>query len=284
MNPFIPPECLLFDEAIDRVVDLRRGDAEPLINEEEAERLRDFRARIDSATRPKPQPVVPVPKAGDRRRFAPSKITTFKAPDTPATDAPARHNLTKEEWRDLLNRETQLEERRYAARGELQKALWTGRLAAIVIAEDGSPRVIPKHLWGSNQWHKLLRTGEIQWFERGLVDTVSGRPLIPRDALEAVFNPDGTAREEVQAEPESPKETSDGEVPNETLCLKRERWEKRQRDLMSGNDPDYPDVEIKTFHKAAEIIAGAEGQNVDVGYVERETRRVRRDRQLKRGK
>jgi hypothetical protein len=88
-----------------------------------------------------------------------------------------------------------------------------------------------------------------------------------RDALEAAFNADGPVNEEPQPDPEPPSETP----AKKPLYLRREEWEERERNLMSGRVPEHP--KVTNYRQAAEIIAKEEG--VSWQYIEREIRTVR---------
>ena len=250
MVDFVPAGYLTISQAIDRVVELMQGgNVSPLLTEDERTTLRTWRDYLKRISRHVPEPVTPVPKVGDRGLFV-SRAVTDRTPRRHVEAKPSRPNVTAEEIKDLTRKETLFEDQRPAAGETLRQSLYVGRLSSPTITDEGSLIETPKDVWGGDQWYEVLRSGRIK-FGRGLGVSVSGQPLIPRDALEAAFNPE--------------------EAAQETLKEKAERWEERQRQLMSGDDP-----EAKSPRDAAKIIAQAEG--VDWSYVERETRRVKAER------
>jgi hypothetical protein len=121
-----------------------------------------------------------------------------RTPDKPVEDIPPLPDLTRDEWKDLLRREALFNEQQdkasHAARECLQQLLYVGRVPSKIIPDQGVLIETPKHVWGGDQWSEAFRSNRI-WFAPRLGVTVSGRPLIPRDALEAAFNSDGVVKE-----------------------------------------------------------------------------------------
>ena len=69
--------------------------------------------------------------------------------------------------------------------------------ASTVIEEDGSCHPVPGHIWGGEQWNEALWYDRITFPDsRYLSAYLSGRPIIPRDALEEAFNTDETVKAE----------------------------------------------------------------------------------------
>lgn len=209
MSHFVPAGYLTPTAALDRVVELMQGDdAGPLLTEKETAILRDLRAILYAATHPKPGPIVPVPKAGDGGRSTSAVTYIDRTPDKPVEDKPPRPDVTPEEWKDLLRKEALFNEQQdkasHAARECLQQLLYVGRVPSKIITDQGALIETPKHVWGGDQWYEAFRSNRIKFAPR-LGVTVSGRPLIPRDALEAAFNPDEPVKEEPQPKPDLPR-------------------------------------------------------------------------------
>ena len=87
-------------------------------------------------------------------------------------------------------------EQRRLGKEELQKLLYAEQIPSVVITEDGSCHPTPGSIWGGEQWNEALRYDRITFPDsRYLSAYLSGRPIIPKDALEEAFNPDGTVKE-----------------------------------------------------------------------------------------
>ncbi len=85
-------------------------------------------------------------------------------------------------------------ERRRAASG-LRQRLFAGQIPSQIITRDGSLIEIPNEVWGSDEeWEVAISSNRVT-FSYGYNGSISGRVLIPKDALEAAFQPDGAARE-----------------------------------------------------------------------------------------
>ncbi len=94
-------------------------------------------------------------------------------------------------------------ERRRLGKEELQKLLYAEKIPSAVIKENGSCHPTPGSIWGGKQWNEALRYDRITFPDNRYVSAyVSGRPIIPKDALEEAFNPDGTVKEAPTKEPE----------------------------------------------------------------------------------
>jgi hypothetical protein len=98
----------------------------------------------------------------------------------------------------------------------LRQLLYADRVTWVTITDYGTLIETPKHICGGEQWYEVLQSGRIK-FAHGhvLSNPVSGRPLIPRDALEAAFEPDRAVSEEPQPDPEPPEETQAKEPPED---------------------------------------------------------------------
>ena len=123
----------------------------------------------------------------------------------------------------------------------LRQLLYADRVTWVTITDYGTLIETPKHICGGEQWYEVLQSGRIK-FAHGhvLSNPVSGRPLIPRDALEAAFEPDRAVKEEPQPEPGPSKESQDKKPSSRkhdaiddallknrisnVLALARDRW------------------------------------------------------------
>ncbi len=91
-----------------------------------------------------------------------------------------------------------IEQRRLGKEG-LQKLLYTEQIPSAVIKEDGSCHPTPGSIWGGEQWNDALCFNRITFPSNSYGAYVSGRPIIPKDALEEAFTPDGTPRSTAEA-------------------------------------------------------------------------------------
>ena len=113
---------------------------------------------------------------------------TMLARVTPASHPkPPRSEIT--EW-----------ELRLLAKEKLQELLYTEQIPSVMIEENGSCHPTPGYIWGGEQWNEALCYDRITFPDNRYVSAyVSGRPIIPKDALEEAFNPDGTPRSTAEA-------------------------------------------------------------------------------------
>ena len=205
--PFVPTGYLTLTAAIDRVVELRQGvDGSPLLTEDERATLRKWQNWRDQLSRPQPKPVTPVPKAGDTR--TPGK----KYPHRLVEAEPQRPDVNLEEIKDLLEKEPPFKEQQRAAGEVLRQLLYAGRVPSEIITGEGPRIETPQYIWGGGQWHEALSLKNITF--RSSILSVTGFPVIPRDALEAAFNSDGTVKEEPL--PELKQEVKPQEKPQAT--------------------------------------------------------------------
>ena len=206
MSPFIPTGYLTLTAAIDRVVELRQGgDLSRLLTEDERATLRNWRDYFDRIRRPpSPAPVTPVPKA-DGSNYSGARTPGEKYPHRLVEAKPERPDITREVLRDLKEKEAFFNEQRPAAGEVLRHLLYTGRVPWEIITEDDTRIAAPKHLSGGNQWYEALKSNRVT-FRPGIL-SVTGFPVISRDALEAAFNSDGTVKDE--PEPVAPEATAE---------------------------------------------------------------------------
>jgi len=122
---------------------------------------------------------------------------------------PAAHDDTYPEptqpgtAKGIFAKEAAAIEQRLLAKEELRKLLYAEQIPSVVITEDGPCHPAPGSIWGGKQWNEALRYDRITFQDSRYVSAcVSGRPIIPREALEAAFNPDGTMKEPPEKEPE----------------------------------------------------------------------------------
>ena len=166
--PFVPTGYLTLTAAIDRVVELRQGvDGSPLLTEDERATLRNWQRWRVQLSRPEPKP--------------------------------GRPDVTLEEIKDLLEKETLFKEQQRAAGEVLRQLLYAGRVPSEMITREGPRIETPQYIWGGGQWREALSLKEITF--RPSILSVTGFPIILLDALEAAFNPDGTVKEEPQPGP-----------------------------------------------------------------------------------
>ncbi len=94
-------------------------------------------------------------------------------------------------------KEVAMTERRLLGKEELRKRLHAEKIPSAVITEDGSCHPTPGHIWGGEQWNEALYYNRITFPDNRYVSAyVSGRPIIPKDALEEAFNTDGPVKAE----------------------------------------------------------------------------------------
>ena len=98
--------------------------------------------------------------------------------------------LSRESTNPAAHEDTDWEQR-LLAKEELQKLLYTEQIPSVAIEENGSCHPTPGYIWGGKQWYEALRYDRIT-FPYGRSSHVSGRPIIPKVALEEAFTPDGT--------------------------------------------------------------------------------------------
>ncbi len=197
MSTFIPTGYLTVPAAIDRVVELMQGDdLSRLLTEDERATLRNWQAYFYRITHPQPAPVTPVPKADGSNYFGP-RSPGEKYPHRPVEAKPERPDITREVLRDLKEKEAFFNEQRLAAGKVLRQLLYAGRVPWEIITEDGARIAAPKHLPGGNQWYEALRSNRVT-FRPGIL-SVTGVAVIPQDALEAAFTPDGDVKKEPEA-------------------------------------------------------------------------------------
>ena len=242
--PFVPTGYLTLPAAIDRVVELMQGvDGIPLLTEEQRGVLRDWqRWWRDQLSRPQPKPVTPVPKVGDRGLFV-ARTPSEKYPHRLVEAEPRRPDVTPEEIKDLLEKETPFKEQQRAAGEVLRQLLYAGRVPSKTITKMGYCIKTPKHVWGGNWWYMALKINTIQ-HAHGLGVSVFGRPVIRRDALEAAFNPDGTVKEGL--EPVAQEATVEGAAEQSGRGRKSKwDWDGAVGHLLSvANSPDgLPDIQ-----------------------------------------
>jgi len=181
MNAFVPPEYLSFDDAIDRVAEIAMLARDPgaVLTQDEKSVLQGVRDRLAWAIR-QSRPGV-----------------------TPASDPkPPQSETTKEEVKKIMDKEAAMIEQRLLAKEELQRLLYIEQVPSVAITENGYCHPAPGYIWGGKQWYEALKSNWIA-FPNGYGSSVSGRPIIARDALEEAFNPDGTVKEAPKKEPGS---------------------------------------------------------------------------------
>jgi len=181
MNAFVPPEYLSFDDAIDRVTEIAMLARDPgsVLTQDEKSALQGTRTMMAWLIR-QGRPGV-----------------------TPASDPkPPWQEIIKEEFSTIKDKEAAMKEQRLQAKDELQRLLYTEQIPLVAITESGSCHPAPGYIWGGRQWFEALRSNWIT-FPNGYGSSVSGRPIIARDALEEAFNPDGTVKEAPKKEPGS---------------------------------------------------------------------------------
>jgi hypothetical protein len=105
---------------------------------------------------------------------------------------PPRPDMTAEKYKALSEKEVFFKEQQRAAGAVLRQLLYAGRVPWEIIAEDGTRIAAPKHLAGGDQWYEVFKSNGITWGS-GIL-SVTGFPVIPRGALEAAFNSDGTVK------------------------------------------------------------------------------------------
>ena len=123
-----------------------------------------------------------------------ARESTSPAAHKDTDSEPPRPGIAKGIW----TKEAAMIERRLLGKEELQKLLYTEQIPSVVIEENGSCHPAPGYIWGGKQWHEALWYNRIT-FPYGRDSYLSGRPIIPKDALEAAFNADGTPRSTVEA-------------------------------------------------------------------------------------
>ena len=225
MSPFIPNGNLTVTAAIDRVVELMQGgDLSRLLTEDERATLRNWREWFSQLTRPQPKLVTPVPRADGRGPPVP-RTSGKKYPHVLVEAKPERPDMTQEVLRDLEEKEAFFNEQRPAAEAVLCQLIYAGRVPWEIITEDGTRIAAPKHLSGGNQWYEALRSNSVTW--RPGILSVTGYPVIPRDALEAVFNPDGTVKEEPEPVTQAIKDVAEQDDNSiQTVAKKTETYER----------------------------------------------------------
>ena len=109
----------------------------------------------------------------------------------------ARESASPAAHKGTWAKEAAVIEQRRLAKEELQKLLYTEQIPSVVIEEDGSCHPTPGYIWGGKQWNEALGFNRITFPDSRYVSAyVSGRPIIPKDALKAAFNPDGPVKAE----------------------------------------------------------------------------------------
>jgi hypothetical protein len=198
MSPFIPAGYLTPAAAIDRVAAIMHGSKfVPPFTQEEENKLRF----VEMLTRAPLPEIKPVHMVGMNRPFVTNKPADRVARRC-VEDDPPPSKPTPEEYKDLKTREVRKREQQQAAGETLRQLLYAGRVPSKTITEEGLRIETPKHVWGGNQWYEVIRSSRIK-FADGLGVSISGRPMIPQDALEAAFTPGGTVKEE--PEPVAPR-------------------------------------------------------------------------------
>lgn len=220
MNAFVPPEYWSFDDAIDRVAEIAMLARDPgsLLTQDEKGVLQGMRARKAWA------------------------ISQGRPGVTPASyPEPPRLEIIKEEFKKIMDKEAAMKEQRLLAKEELQKLLYTEQIPSVAIEENGSCYPAPGYIWGGKQWSEALSYDRVTFPYGSGGSYVSGRPIIPKDALEAAFDPDGTPRSTVEAS--SAQEAS----------MPRHRYRTRLLDIMEEiwSDIDASDWEASPPKKVS---------------------------------
>ena len=282
--PFVPTGYLTLPAAIDRVVELMQGvDGIPLLTEEQRGVLRDWqRWWRDQLSRPQPKPVTPVPKVGDRGLFV-ARTPSEKYPHRLVEAEPRRPDVTPEEIKDLLKKETSFKEQQHAAGEVLRQLLYAGRVPSEMITGEGPRIETPQYIWGGGQWDEALKSNWVE-FPGAYGVSVSGRPIILLDALEAAFNPDGTVKEEPQ--PVASKSTAGAEDRNdERPELKQDEGRPPDKQPGSKGRPTFK-TEIEATYKelrdAGDINFGAP-QNRLYEPIRQKIRAYKNDPSLEKG-
>ena len=118
---------------------------------------------------------------------------------------PAAHEGTDPEpprpgiAKGIRAKEVAMIEQQRLAQEELQKLLYTEQIPSVVIEENGSCYPAPQYIWGGKQWSEALYYDRVTFPYGPGGSYVSGRPIIPKDALEEAFTPDGTPRSTAEA-------------------------------------------------------------------------------------
>ena len=208
--PFVPTGYLKHSEAIDRVAEIINvRDPVPLLTQEERDTLQGVRDKKERATRFHPREVTPVHSLSTNRLFVPHQVRKFVEAEPP----PQPLKISREEFKDLEAKEARIKEQHHVAEQVLRQLLYAGRVSCKTLNKNGLCIETPKYIWGGEQWDEALKRGWVE-FPGALGLSVSGRPIILQDALEAVFNPDGTVKEEPR--PELKQEVEPQEKPQAT--------------------------------------------------------------------
>ncbi len=154
---------------------------------------------------------------------------------------PPRPGFAKGEFKGIWDKEAAMIEQRLLAKEELRKLLYTEQIPSAAIEENGSCHPAPGYIWGGKQWSEALYYNRIT-FSYGDGTIVSGRPLIPREALEAAFNPDGTVKDALAAaDPKERRVTQAAEAAKQSNRGPKPiwDWEGAVAHLLSvANSPD----------------------------------------------
>jgi len=226
MSPFIPTGDLTVAASVNCVVKMMQGESRaPPLTENERATLLNWRSWLYQKEHPRPKPVTPVPKVGDRGVFV-ARTPGEKYPHRLVEAESPRPNVTPEEIEALIEKESTFKEQQRAAEEALRQLIYAGRVPWEIITEDGARIALPKHLSGGDQWYEALRSDRIT-FRPGIL-SVTGFPVIPRDALEAAFDPDGTVR--IAPEPGTPATEGAAEQDDNSIQTVTKKTETYERD------------------------------------------------------
>ncbi len=159
-------------------------------------------------------------------------------------------------------KEVAMTEQRPLGKKELRKRLYAEKIPSAVIKEDGSYHPTPGHIRGGEQWNDALYYNRITFpVNRYVSACVSGRPIIPKDALGEAFPPDGPAKAETHrrdVEIYSLFKTARTANPKAKL--------ERVYEIMKGMQPDL-------FKNRREPNSGKILSNQSIGRIIREQQR-----------
>ena len=155
-----------------------------------------------------------------------------------------------------------MKEQRLLAKEELRKRLYAENIPSAVIEEDGSCHPTPGHIWGGEQWNEALYYNRITFPDNRYVSAyVSGRPIIPKDALEEAFNTDETVKAETHRR--------DVEIYNlfkATSAANPQEKRGRISDIMKKKQPDL-------FKDRRDLTSGKILSNQRIGRIIRQQQR-----------
>ncbi len=199
-----------------------------------------------------------------------ARESTSPAAHEDTDSEPPRPGIAKGEFKGIFDKEAAMIEQRLLGKEEFQKLLYAEQIPVVAIDENGSLHPTPGYIWGGKQWYEALAYDWIT-FPYGRGSYVSGRPIIPKDALEEAFNPDGTVKEALKNEPEPVdqelgKHSNRGRPPE----WPREVWLKCLLDLSLRGEVSPTDSQESIAEALASELENVTGKRPSVDTVKKD--------------